>query len=303
VSTRRHHLDPRPHRAVGFTLVELPVVSWRERAAFTLVELLVVIGIIAVLIALLLPALLKAREQAKSVTCMSNMRQIGIAVHQYAGASRDSIVPATVLNEVQPRAYLESWASVLAAQRLLNLTTVANIDDPAPSEPSVVRCPNNVAQVVNNYYFSSPTSGFGDGLWRCQSFQLGGGYVDVGYGINGSTGTNTDPTDADASNLPSRVVPQGTAPLWNDYRLFKMSQARKSSELALLFDGMFMNHTNVNPARVAARHNNRRTTNILFLDGHVEGLDNKTLPKLSTDYTLATLGAKFPHPKWRMDQH
>jgi prepilin-type processing-associated H-X9-DG protein/prepilin-type N-terminal cleavage/methylation domain-containing protein len=71
-----------------------------KRTGFTLVELLVVIGIIALLISILLPALSKARSSAQTMACLSNLRTMGQAVAMYAGEHKQCLpYPTTTLGE------------------------------------------------------------------------------------------------------------------------------------------------------------------------------------------------------------
>ena len=79
-----------------------------RRRAFTLVELLVVIGIIALLISILLPSLARARQSAVSIDCQSRMRQMGQAVQFYVNESR-GMLPASDFNYPDTPGNSEDW--------------------------------------------------------------------------------------------------------------------------------------------------------------------------------------------------
>lgn len=143
----------------------------QERAAFTLIELLVVIAIIAILISILLPAMAKARQASRAVACLSNQRQIGLALQLYAQTFRDvipreGVVPAG--NPPRPRRAQLPWP--VALRPFLDDTIPHNLDrndflnDPNDlfARAWYYRCPgrppdrHNVHYVNNGFYFIRP---------------------------------------------------------------------------------------------------------------------------------------------------
>jgi prepilin-type N-terminal cleavage/methylation domain-containing protein len=171
-------LPIRPRDKV-FACFTMRSASIRKLAAFTLVELLVVITIIGVLIALLLPAVQAAREAARRLQCQNNLKQIGVAVFNYESAMR-SFPPGGIVNKASTGALgngLSMHVFILPYMEMSGLWNTFKFDRSIDTYVSGENTP------IGAYVCPSALSSkvFGAGLW----------WYDNQYDpVMGPTGTN-----------------------------------------------------------------------------------------------------------------
>ena len=233
-----------------------------DRSGFTLIELLAVMVILAVLAALLLPALAKAKEQGRSSVCRSNMRQIALAMTQYADDNSDYLPwPGDTDRNWQP-----DW--VFGGQAEIHPNNPDSWRDPGfgfhAESGSIFSYATGLPRVVPHH--DSYAGKFR--IYRCPSTGPLGDALRVNFSMNEELDPTTDLT---------MVVPEGV----------KVASVLAPTQKILLVneDPAAMNNANFKPEGSELEghfvvHDGR--VNVGFIDGHLEAMKDRKVRLIQT---------------------
>lgn len=246
--------------------------SLDRRCGFTLIELLVVIAIIAILVALLLPAVQQAREAARTTQCRSHLKQLTLALHNYAEVHRELLVPYVVEDQVRLNWLLGAGSAQGKAQFWFG---TVNYDEPDPARQldfaagplapymetnwQAYQCPNLDTGHLESVRFGKPASGYGYNA-EYLSRTTGIDYPPPTY----SPSYTTIPLSRkfrDVMQLTQTVV-------FADAAQVRCTNFADCSANNVFEESWIIEPPSYNFPTVHYRHND--AANIAFLDGHVE---------------------------------
>jgi prepilin-type processing-associated H-X9-DG protein len=288
----------------------------RAFTAFTLVELLVVIGIIALLISILLPTLNKARRAAATVKCASNMRQIGAAVLMYTRDNKGRLMPAQITKGTTQTFYPDGWVwpSELVHQKYINAPNsyTTNTADRIIPRDSVFRCPEGLDDLGGTSTSASPNwpTNFPNNAWFIGSIANPRKDGQAPYAVASWYQLNAR-TNSSANNDPMASGTRRVCPFMDfistatnadikDPRFQRnISMVKKASMLVMLVEAADPNWVDqtVNTVkgrslllvRLAGRHGQKSGdgldaySNMCFFDGHVELKSTEPFQRINLD--------------------